>query len=162
MLTPPTASRHYGDTMPPLLGALSALLDLPRRIEHMHQTLCDVQTALARTQTAISGVYNKPHTVSVFYIGSRLEDDVTHPAYASWSVELAPDEKRELWVTAQMPIKGGYLIGLNGALLENVRVGARAQDISQSLGPIAVIKDTVSIGMQLRFTVRYNVPNSPW
>lgn len=117
---------------------------LERQLERHHRYLID-RIAEMRVELA-------SRTVSVLLIAEAIDGS---DWFSAWSGELKPGEVRQAHIAPQLPIRPHWLIGLNGALLEQVRVGDRLQDVGVPAPcPVARLHDGVQPGIYVFFSVR--------
>jgi len=111
-----------------------------------------VETTLRQMRDAY---YTRPHVVSVLVIGTQI-DSGPEPFYASWSAELQPGNNARWDLDVYRPVaRGAWVIGLNGALLENVLIGDMHQGGSAyDCGPVVKTRDAIMPGMRLVVHVR--------
>jgi hypothetical protein len=91
----------------------------------------------------------RAHPVSVLLIAETQDG---REMFASWSAEVAPGEARQGYFDLQLPVKLRWLIGLNGALLADARVGLEVLHLCPSLGPVVRCDAHVAIGIRVFFS----------
>jgi hypothetical protein len=94
--------------------------------------------------------------VSVLLLG--VERDDRTPATATFTAALRPGDKKIWRLQVYRPIQGGaYLVGLNGALIEQVQIGDCMQQLSfpgaGDSGPVVRLTDAIVPGIEMRCTV---------
>ncbi len=130
-----------------LIGTLRALSDVPHYVGRIREELRagfrDVLNELQR---------DKPVICSVLMLAETSEGK---PFAQCSSFSMRIGEERRHRVDVMMPIRSGAsFVGINGALVRDLRVGVNAQDIGMcSGGPVARTVEDVVPGVAITYTV---------